>query len=323
MLVAVLAILSLSVAIQAGPRSAETVKSGSFIGVVMQALDKDIIKGLDLNTKYGVLITEVVDDSPAEEAGIEDGDVIIEFNGMKVKNPDALRKMVLKSRVGEKVKVKLIRDDDTKVIAVVVGERPEETAYAFEVPEQGKYKEYVLKMPGDLKDIQKKVMYHFDPSRKLGVRVHDLSGDLGSYFDAEEGEGVLVLGIEDGSVAEEAGIKAGDVILSIAGDKIDSIDELKSEVKEIDADEDFDIVVLRHGKKVTLTAAFDEDAEVHSFRWNAKEMSGELPKKYDIQSFKLDKGEMEQLRQEMKQLQIELQKMKKQLKKELKDLDED
>jgi predicted metalloprotease with PDZ domain len=321
-LITAVVLLSASFAVQAGPRTNETIKSTSFIGVVMQVLDENIVKGLDLNTKYGVLVAEVVEDSPAEKAGIEDGDVIIEFDGMKVKNPDDLKKMVLKARVGEKVKVKLIRDHDSKVLALVVGEQPEHTELTFESPE---HKEFIFKIPGDIKQIHKNVLSYFDPSRKLGVRVSDLDDDLGSYFDTEAGEGVLVLGIEDDSVAEEMGIKAGDVILSIDGDGIDSIDELKSEVKDIETDNKFDVVVLRHGKKITLTGMFEDESEeaVRTFKWQAMKSDKDLPMKYDVQTFKFDKDEMQQLREEMKQLQIEMKKMKKQLKKELKDLDED
>lgn len=328
-LVAAVVLLSMNLVVQAGPHTDETVTSKSFIGVIMQVLDDDIVKGLDLNTKYGVLISGVVEDSPAEEAGIEDGDVIIEFDGMKVKNPEDLKKMVLKTRVGEKVKIRLIRDNDSQVVGLVVGEHPGHAEFMFESPEHPDmpdhpdHKEFRFKVPGDIKNIHKNILYHFDPSRKLGVKVAELDNDLGSYFDVKAGEGVLVMGIEDDSVAEEAGIKAGDVVLSIDGDDIDSIEELKSEIKEIDSDEEFDIVVLRHGKKMTLVGIFEDEAEDHTFIWKEMESGKDLPMKYDVKKFKFDKQEMEELRKEMKKLQIEMKKLKKELKKELKDLDED
>ncbi|MFH1755905.1 MAG: PDZ domain-containing protein, partial [Candidatus Latescibacterota bacterium] len=211
-----------------------TGKQEGYLGVTLQSLTDEIIEGLHLKVRRGVLVSEVLDDSPADEAGVEEGDVIIVYNGEKVDTPKELIKLVQKTSVGEKVKLKVARDEDTKTIVVTIGEKPE--AFAFQVP--------------GIKGMPDKMISILKPGVQLGVKIQDLeNGDLAEYFGVEEGEGVLVIGVIDDSAAEEAGVKAGDVIIGLNDEEIESGEALIDEVQEMESGDAFELVVLRHGKK--------------------------------------------------------------------------
>jgi C-terminal processing protease CtpA/Prc len=309
LLVAGLAVLSLGVVAQAGPSSAEAEGGQGYIGIVMQNLTDDIAKGLGLNTSRGVLVADVVDGSPAEEAGIEDGDVILEFDGKRVRTPESLRDMVRGSRVGEKVRVKVIREDETKTLTLVVGSREREV----------KEEKYSIKIPEGLKNLPNNVMAFIDPGRRLGVAVADLNDDLAAYFDVGKDDGVLVLNVEKESVAMAAGIKPGDIIKRIGDDKVDSVAELKDAVREMEPGEDFDIAVSRHGSAMTLTGSF-EKRDASNIYLKEYSSQGGHPMKYMMGR---ENEEMNDLRVEMQQLKMEMKKLKEELKRELKDREED
>ena len=230
-----------------------------YLGVTMQNLTDDIIEGLDLKVMRGVLINEVIEDSPAEEAGLEDGDVIIVYSGNKITSSKELIKLVRATAVGDKVKLKVVRDHDTKTLLVTIGEKPEE--FAWTVEDDG----------NRIKDTFVRI---FRPGVQLGVKIQDLDNeDFASYFDVEEGEGVLVMGVEKESSAEEAGVKAGDVIIRLDDEDIGSAEELIEAVQEKEEGDEFKLVVKRHGRTKTLTGEMKEGKGLQNFYF-----SGDLPK---------------------------------------------
>ncbi len=290
--------------------------SDGYIGVYMQKLTRDISKGLDLDVKRGVLINGVEDGSPADEAGIEDGDVIIEFDGQKINSPDDLRELVEDTDVGEKVEVIVIREGDEKTLHLVVGERPEKLAWSFyDGDDDGHF--FV-----NLKDNVHDALTGLWPGPRLGVKAMELNEDLASYFDADEDDGVLVLGVEDESVADEAGIKAGDVIREVDGEDVSSVDELRHSLKGFEEGDEFDVAIIRHGKKKTLTATMDEQNHFKVMRGGDFNFD-----RHDLPHVKVKRFEdgnrmfihEEDLREEMEEIKKELKELKKELKKLKKD----
>ncbi len=287
-----------------------------YLGISMQALTEDIIEGLDLKIERGVLISEVFDDSPAENAGIEDGDIIIEYDGKEIDSTKELLKLVRETDVGEEVAVKVVRDDNTETFFVKIGERPEN----FFV------KRY--------RDIEPRVLQIFSPGARLGVKIQDLEDeDLAAYFNVEEGEGVLVMGVEEESAAEEAGVKAGDVIVELNDEDIESSDELIDAVGEMEAGDDFELVVIRHGSRKTLTGEIKEGG-----KRKIQIYSDYFPHKEDwIHSLYFDESDLGDMKEKLKDLKWhvgvdrddlkeELQKLKEELmklKERLKELEED
>jgi serine protease Do/serine protease DegQ len=93
---------------------------------------------------------------------------------------------------------------------------------------------------------------------RLGVDVEDLDGDLGKYFGAPDGEGVLVRGVSSGSAAEKAGIKAGDVIIKVAGERVRTSSDLREGLREKRENKKVDIVVIRKGTEMTLPVEMEQ-----------------------------------------------------------------
>jgi len=289
-----------------------------YLGVYMQKLTRDIAKGLDLDVTRGVLINGVEDGSPADKAGIEDGDVIVEYDGHKVNSPDDLRDMVEDTDVGDEVKIKFLRDGDEKTVRVVVGERPERLAWTLS-DDDGIFL--------DLKDGLHGMFTGFTPGPRLGVKATEMNDDLASYFDTDKDSGVLVLEVEDESVAEEAGVKAGDVIKEVDGEKVSSVDGLRESLRGFEEGDEFDVVVVRHGKKQTLKAKMDEQNHFKIMRGGDFHFDKKnLPRRYEIKKF--DDGsrvfvhEDEELK-DLKELKEELEELKEELKRELKKLKKD
>jgi C-terminal processing protease CtpA/Prc len=297
-------------------------EKAGYLGVSLQQLTDELIEGMDLKVQRGILVNEVFDDSPADEAGIRDGDVIIVYDGKKVATANELIKLVRETDVGTEVELKVLRDDDTKTIAVIIGERPQE--FAFNLQEE--------------QFIPQKWVSVFQPKVQLGVKIHDLEeGDLAEYFDVRKGEGVLVLGVTDDSAAEEAGVKAGDVIVELNDEDIGSGEELIDEVQEMEAGDEFELVVVRHGRRTTLTGEIKETEEHSMFLYKGDRDRAPLnwAKRYslneddlkdmhknlkDVYRLHIDRDD---LQDELQELKEELKELKKELKDKLKELEEE
>ena len=285
-------------------------KDNGYLGVYMQKLTRDVRKGLDLDVKKGVLINGVEDGSPAEKAGIDDGDVIVEFDGKAVRSPDALRELVRDTDPGTEVEVVVIRDGDRKTIDLVVGERPDErTMFEWSDGDHGKHWSGFIGEDG-------MQAFALLGGPKLGVHATELNDDLASYFDTEGGGGILVLEVVDESVAAEAGVKSGDVIVKVDDNEISDVDGLRESLQDYEEGDEFDVSIIRKGKKQTLRATMDEQHS-NNFIW-----SGSAPRVHEKLKdlhvpeirMHIDKDEineaLDELRQEIKNLKKELKKLK-------------
>lgn len=233
-----------------------TESGNGYIGVYMQDLTADVRKGLDLKVDKGVLVSGVEEDSPADKAGIEDGDVIVRFNGSAVSSPDDLRAAVRAVAPGQSAKVDIVHEGDSRTVTVTVSERPE--------PESGTWPSF-----NEDEDFAPRVFTHnFAMSGpRLGVEAHDLEDDgLASYFGARKGDGILVLSVDDESVAGKAGVKPGDIISKVGNDKIEDTRDIRDALKNYNQGDQFDITVMRHGKAQSLKATMDDQDRDVSIR---------------------------------------------------------
>ena len=304
-------VIALAGAVAAGSdKDAKKDAKKGYLGVFMQELDRDVREGLDLRVEKGLLFSGVEEDGPADEAGLKDGDVIVAFNGKTVDDPDDLRDLVRNTDPGEKVEIEVVRDGTSKTLTLTGGEWPEDTSWFS---------------AGDLHFDGDKMGRHFDrlvyalsPKPRLGVEVAELNDDLAGYFKAKAGEGVLVLKVNEESVAEEAGVKAGDVIVQVGGEAVASVEGLRESVEDYEEGDEFAIQVIRKGKKQTLTATMAEvESEFHwsgePYTWNFRKHMPKLHK-YHMQVPRVELDVEDDLRQELDQLRKELDEMKKELK---------
>lgn len=308
---AVVVMLAMGVAADAiakdkkAPKAAkeETKKEAGYIGVYMQELTDNVRKGLDLDVAKGVLISGVQDDSPAEKAGLEDGDVVVSFGGKDVSTPDELRDAVREYQPGAKAKMDVVRDGKTESLTITIGERPEHDAFTFVTPN--------IEMHG-LPDMHRAFAMVGGP--RLGIDAREIENDeLGAYFGAKSG--VLVLGVEDESVASKAGVKAGDVIQTIGDEKVTDIGDLRDAVRDFDEGDEFTIGVLRHGKTQSLKATMDEQ-EFSFYSGDAPMWRGMHTPRTPHAPRVYGNFNRESLRDEIDQLKKEIEEMKEQLDRE-------
>ncbi len=187
-----------------------------WLGVNVQNVTQELADYFKLDAKEGVIVAQVLRGSPAEKAGVQEGDVIRSFNKQPVKDlPELLRK-VGRTQVGEKVVLGLIRDKKPMEITVVIGERPDESA------EDGP----VAAAPGA----------RSEGASWRGLEVTAVTPALSERFQLQTDDGVLVTDVKSGSVAEEAGFHVGDQILAINRQKISSIGDFKKLIKSIQGD---------------------------------------------------------------------------------------
>ena len=182
---------------QVQPSRAMVTPSGSYLGVGIQEITAERAKSLKLQEGGGVEITRVAPDSPADKAGLKSGDVVLQFNGMKVEGLEQLSRLVRETPVGHEVKLDIFRNGAPQTVTARVAERPP----APPMPDIG------FRIPDVPRIIQGL------PGPMLGVEAEPIDGQLAQYFGVNEG--VLVRTVMRGSAAEKAGVKAGDVILRV------------------------------------------------------------------------------------------------------------
>jgi serine protease Do len=190
-----------------------------WLGVVIQDIDSSLAKQFNVDVTEGVLISDVQDDSPAKEAGFERGDIVIEYDDRKIADINELRNKVAQTEVGKKVKVKVLRGSKEKVLTVKIGEQPAD-----------------LFATGP-----------FPGGKDLGMTVQDLTEELARNLDYEGESGVVVSAIEQGSPADQADIREGDLIKEVNREKIANAKEFKEALGKSEKDKDI-LLLIRRGK---------------------------------------------------------------------------
>jgi serine protease Do len=211
------------------------IKTGKVVrgwfGITIQEVTPGLAKQFGLSEPKGVLVGDVLPKSPAERAGIKRGDVILKLNGQDVENTGQLRNLVAEAPVGSKVKVGLFRDKQEKEVEVTIGEQPKEMAMAKK-SEEGETANAALR----------------------GVKVENITPDTVSKFDLPKGaEGVVIVRIEPGSAAQEAGLQRGDVIAEIDRKAVRDTDAYDRIVSKLKKDEEVLLLINRRGRTIYLT----------------------------------------------------------------------
>jgi len=280
----------------------DTAKKG-WLGVSIQDVDEDLKEALDLKSTEGVLVNEVMEDSPAEEAGIKKKDVIIKYKGKKVKDAGDLTTWVLETKPGEEVRIEIIRDGKKKKPKVIIGKQP---------------KSYSLLYGEDWDFTPGRQSFYFGGKRGyLGVVLEGLSEQLGEYFGVKDGEGALITEVEEDSPAEKAGLKAGDVIVKIDGEEIEDPGDVVEVVMDKEEGDKVKINVLRNKKKKTFTLEVAERESTFGSLKGLKHLKIlDSPRRGSSAGIRIEidkerfKEELEKLKEELKELKEELKELK-------------
>lgn len=188
-----------------------------WIGIYMQRLTPELAEKFAV--EEGVLVADVIPNSPAEKAGIKPGDVIQEVNEEPVETPLDLKEAILKTEIGEKISLVLVREGKRIEVELVTAPKPEEITVA-EVEVEAKL---------------------------LGIRVAEITPQLGQRYGVDpEEKGVVIIEVEPGGPADRVGISPGDVIKGVNREKIENLSDFKTAMSQIKPGETI-LLRLRHG----------------------------------------------------------------------------
>jgi len=245
-------------AVTAGPEIEMALEDegGSWLGVETQEVTAEKAKDLKLSAERGVVIGKVLEESPAAKAGLKDGDVVTEINGQPVEGTVQFRRIIRETPAGRTLRLTVWRDGHSQTVNATLGKMQENRkrwmtampeVFNFRLPEMPE----VAPIP-DVPSIEWDNGNLLMNRPRLGIDAEDLSGQLGSYFGAPDGEGILVRDVNPGSAAEKAGVKAGDVITSLNGERIHGLAELRSKLSAAGEGKTAKLGVLRNKSALTL-----------------------------------------------------------------------
>lgn len=206
-----------------------------WLGVTIQDITPELSQKFGLKDSKGALVGEVLKGSPAEKAGIIRGDVILEFNGKEVKSVGSLRNMVSQSKVGSEVRVKILRSGKEYSFNVVIAELPKESAG---VPQEPSFEDY-------------------QRSALSGITVMELTKEVARQLGLGANEkGVVVVRVDQGSTAEDAGLKKGDVIQEVDRKKVTGLEAYKKITSTIGPKDTVLLFINRGGRRFYLTVNY-------------------------------------------------------------------
>ena len=177
-----------------------------WLGVAIQPVTPELAKSFNLSSPTGALVASVIDNSPAAKAGVKPGDVITEYDGCKVARADDLPKAVADTTVGREVSLGIVRDGKPMTLRTVVAQLEDKTTEVAAANAENK------------------------PS--LGVAVQSLNPALARELGLKDSHGVVVREVRDGSPAENAGLKPGDVIAEVDRHQISSSTDLQHAIQQ-------------------------------------------------------------------------------------------
>ena len=201
--------------------------SRGWLGVLIQDVTKDLADSFGMEQPRGALISRVLPDSPAEKAEFKPGDVILEFNGTRLKNSSELPPIVGSSPVNKSSSVAILRQGKRMVLDVTIGELPSDDEIRGRSPRLGKATQ-----------------------KLLGIKVKELSDEQQERMQLKDG-GVIVTQIGPGA-GRSAGIRRGDVIQMINSQRVSNINDFKKVVKGLEPGKSVAVLILRHTGPVFL-----------------------------------------------------------------------
>lgn len=199
-----------------------------WLGVLIQPVSPDVAEALKLKNISGALVADVMDKSPAATSGFQRGDVIVKYDGHEVNENDDLPLMVAETPIGKEVVIDLVRKGEKKQIKTTIQE---------------------------LKDGQEdsETAEESSEETKLGLTVQDITPDIAKSLGIDESKGVLVSNVSADSVAFEAGLRRGDIILEVGSITVNSSKEFRAATKDLEKNKPLLLLVKRDQNTIFLT----------------------------------------------------------------------
>jgi serine protease Do len=190
-----------------------------WLGIVIQDLTSDLAAGFGIASPGGVLISDVMKDSPAEAAGMRPGDVIVEFTGAPIKEVTDLQRRVAAVEPGKPAALTVIRDRKPTPLTVRIGEQPNEEVQVAALPRE----------------------------ERLGLTVEPLTQEAAERYGLTARSGVVVTAVKPGSAGAEAGIRAGDAILEVNRRPVTSVEGFRDLAAGMKSGEIVPVYIQRGG----------------------------------------------------------------------------
>ena len=259
-----------------------------YIGIFIEVPSQKVLKRL--SSDYGVLLTAIVEDSPAEEAGLKVNTLLLEIDSKKIHNQEDIVKALADKKPGDKLEFLILENGKKRKVKLILAEKetPEVPVNVFSV--------------------------FFNNA--LGVETQTLTPQLMTFFEVENG--LLVRTVVEGSPADKNGIKAGDIIIEAVGQKIRNNNELYSIAMDKSNKKGVEILVIRKGKllRMHLHPDYDKFTETYSIDVNpygnsvfvySPEFTMQNP---TIEDTTHTKSEIEAIKTELKKLQQQFNELK-------------
>lgn len=271
---------------------------GGYLGVQTEEVTRENIGKLGLREVRGVAIAKVLDGSPAQSAGLQDGDVIVSVNGDEISSGRKLTRLISEISPDHTAKITVLRGGSEREISVTLGKRPApkfaegsffpEGWGNFDLRKMPEFDKFEFKMP----DLEKLEKYRIEPGtpgepfafsfgnrRQIGVSLTPLSKQLSDHFGVTNG--AMVNTVRQDSPAAKAGLKAGDVILEVDGKAISGELDVARAIAEKKEGE-ITITYIRGGQRQTLRV-MPEKGEGSFFEWDGDVPAPDRPGVFRMQ----------------------------------------
>lgn len=306
---------------------------GSYLGVDTQDITSERLGPLHLKEEKGVEVTMVDQDAPAGKAGIKEHDVILTINDQQVESVEQLRRLIREIPSGRTITIGISRDGQPMTLHAQLAERDKMPGMDFHFNPQINVP--VVRIPPiNIPEIDVPNILVVHAPRSSGIMIENLTPQLGEYFGVKSGNGVLVRSVEKGSRGEQAGIKAGDVIVKINGSPVNDCSDFSRLLRSRNEAKS-SVTVMRDRKEQVLTLALPQrhsgalqgedcadlmgEAACAEIMSRSDQMAALMPgmtadiKRIQPQMEKLKK----QVRQEMERQRPQMEKLKKQVQEEM------
>ncbi len=193
-----------------------------YLGVMIQDLAGPLAKKLNVKADDGALVAQILADSPAAKAGLKPGDVVLRLDGHNVHSPKSLQDAVEKLDIGKAYELEILRNGEKEVLSVTIEKMPTDDVVA-KASERGRSQ---------------------NRYEELGLGVQELTPALRNKLNLKDVQGVVVANVEEGSPADKAGLKSGDVIEKVGNEKVATPDEFRKAIENSKLEDG--ILVLVH-----------------------------------------------------------------------------
>src|ERR1700691_5294930 len=246
--------------------TSSTDEGSGWLGVEIGEVNAEKAKDLKLTEVRGVEVVDVEPDSPAAKAGLKEHDVITRYDGQAVEGTVQFRRLVRETPAGRNISLTISRNGGAQEISVELGDR----SALLEKKMRGKMRDfdaaYAVATPNfDFRLDGPEVFGAMDGRTPLlGISAEDLTGQLGAYFGAPEGGGILVREVRAGTAADKAGLKAGDVIIKLDSKPVNSLGELRQQLRDKTDEKSVSLGILRKGSEMNVAITIEKPQPMES-----------------------------------------------------------